>query len=170
MAGDSGTGTQQEGLLRFWVRAPCCTATLDFINNQPPPHMSLRFQPAPGTILNCDFSGYIVPEIVKTRQVVVVWKHKTNAKLVYIVPLSTTAPYTPALAHELASVPIPRQGQDPDTKVWVKCDMIYTVSTDRLSMPVNRASRRNAAPININLSTPDLMEVRQRIAKALRLG
>lgn len=131
--------------------------------------MALRFQPSPGTILNCDFAGYIVPEIVKTRQVVVIWKHKTNAKLVYIVPLSTTPPHTPELAHELSCLPIPRQGQPADTRIWVKCDMVYTVSTDRLSMPVNRASRRNSAPININIATPDLMEVRQRIAKALRL-
>lgn len=131
--------------------------------------MALRFQPSPGTILNCDFTGYIVPEIVKTRQVVVIWKHKTNARLVYIVPLSTTPPHTPELAHELPCLPIPRQGQPADTRIWVKCDMVYTVSTDRLSMPVNRASRRNSAPININIATPDLMEVRQRIAKALRL-
>lgn len=132
--------------------------------------MTLRFQPAPGTILNCDFAGYIVPEIVKSRQIVVIWKHKTNAKLVYVVPLSTTPPHTPALAVELPCLPIPREGQDPKTRIWVKCDMIYTVSTERLSMPVNRASRRTAAtPININISTPELMQVKQALAKALHL-
>lgn len=133
--------------------------------------MGLRFQPSPGTILNCDFSGYIVPEIVKTRQVVVVWKHKSNAKLVYVVPLSTTPPYVPQLAVELPCLPIVRQDQDPNTRIWVKCDMIYTVSTDRLAMPVNRASRRvAAAPININISTPDLMLVKAALAKALHLN
>lgn len=131
--------------------------------------MALRFQPSPGTILNCDFAGYIVPEIVKTRQVVVIWKHKKNAKLVYVVPLSTTPPHAPELAHELPCLPIPRPGQDSETRIWVKCDMVYTVSTDRLSMPVNRASRRSSAPININIATPDLMEVKRRVAQALRL-
>ena len=133
--------------------------------------MGLRFQPSPGTILNCDFAGYIVPEIVKTRQVVVVWKHKSNAKLVYVVPLSTTPPHAPQLAVQLPGLPIARPGQDPETKIWVKCDMIYTVSTDRLSMPVNRASRRAAAaPININISTPDLMQVKATLARALHLN
>lgn len=133
--------------------------------------MGLRFQPSPGTILNCDFVGYIVPEIVKKRQVVVVWKHKSNAKLVYVVPLSTTPPHTPQLTVELPCLPIVRQGQDPNTRIWVKCDLIYTVSTDRLSMPVNRASRRVAAsPININISTPELMEVKKALAKALHLN
>ncbi|MBK7000941.1 MAG: type II toxin-antitoxin system PemK/MazF family toxin [Rhodoferax sp.] len=133
--------------------------------------MAIKFQPAPGTILNCDFHGFIVPEIVKTRQVVVLWKHKSNARLVYVVPLSTTAPHDPSLALELAGgPPILRQGQDQATRTWVKCDMVYTVSTERLSMPVNRASRRTAsAPININISTPDLMAVRKLVAMALRL-
>lgn len=131
--------------------------------------MALRFQPAPGTILNCDFSGYILPEIVKLRQVVVIWKHKTNAKLVYIVPLSTTPPHTPTLAVELPCLPIPRPGQDASTRIWVKCDMIYTVSTDRLSMPVNRASRRSSTPININIATPELMAVKETLARALHL-
>lgn len=133
--------------------------------------MALRFQPAPGTILNCDFAGYVVPEIVKSRQVVVIWKHKTNARLVYVVPLSTTPPHTPPLAVELPCLPLPRPGQDPDTRIWVKCDMIYTVSTERLSLPVNRASRRAAAaPININIATPDLMLVKAALAKALHLS
>lgn len=130
----------------------------------------IRFQPAPGTILNCDFAGFVLPEMVKQRQVVVLWKHKSNAKLVYIVPLSTTPPHDEALAVRLPRLPIPRHGQDPDTKIWVKCDMVYTLSTDRLSMPVNRASRRAAAaPININVSTPELVAIRACVAKALRL-
>lgn len=132
--------------------------------------MSIPFQPAPGTILNCDFHGYVVPEMVKHRQVVVLWKHKHVAKLVYILPLSTTPPHAPDLAFKLARMPLPRPGQDPNTPVWIKCDMIYTISTDRLSMPVNRASRRQAsAPININISTPDLMAIRVIVARALRL-
>lgn len=132
--------------------------------------MSLRFQPAPGTILNCDFHGFIEPEMVKPRQVVVLWKHKSNAKLIYIVPLSTTPPHDETLTVQLDKLPIPRQGQDANTPIWVKCDMVYTVSTDRLSMPVSRASRRAAAaPININISTPQLMNVRECVAKALRL-
>lgn len=133
--------------------------------------MAIPFQPAPGTILNCDFHGYIVPEIVKQRQVVVLWKHKHAAKLVYVLPLSTTPPHAPELAHRLQRVPLPRPGQDPSTPIWIKCDMVYTISTDRLTMPVNRASRRVASgPININISVPDLVAVRALVVRALRLG
>ncbi len=108
--------------------------------------------------------------MVKPRQVVVLWKHKSNAKLIYIVPLSTTPPHDESLAVQLDKIPIPRPGQDPTTPIWVKCDMVYTISTDRLSLPVNRASRRTAAtPININISTPQLLSVRACVAKALRL-
>lgn len=131
--------------------------------------MPISFQPPPGTILQCDFHGYIVPEIVKPRQIVVLWRHKSVAKLVYVVPISTTPPHDPDLAHRLPCVPLPRPGQDKATPIWVKCDLVYTVSTDRLSMPVNRTSRRNKAPININISTPDLMAIRGIVAKALRL-
>lgn len=131
----------------------------------------LRFQPAPGTILNCDFRGFVPPEMVKPRQVVVLWKHKSNAKLVYILPLSTTPPHDESLAVELDRLPIPRPGQDPKTRIWIKCDMVYTLSTDRLSMPVSRASRRvAAAPININISTSDLVRVKKAVAHALRLA
>ncbi len=133
--------------------------------------MALTFQPAPGTILNCDFRGFIVPEMVKQRQVVVLWKHKSNAKLVYVLPLSTTQPHVPALAYRLDRVPLPRPGQDPYTPIWIKCDMVSTVSTDRLTMPVNRASRRSAAgPININISTPDLVAIRAIVVSALKLA
>jgi len=132
--------------------------------------VALRFQPAAGTILNCDFHGYIVPEIVKFRQVVVLRKHKSAAKLVYVVPLSSTPPHDADLAVELARIPLPRSGQDPKTKIWIKCDMLYTVSTDRLSMPVNRTSRRSSAPININISAPDLARVRATVAHALGLA
>lgn len=131
----------------------------------------LRFQPAAGTILNCDFSGYIEPEIVKNRQVVVLHKHRSNAKLVYIVPLSTTPPRDASLVHQLDYIPIPRPNQTPEnTTVWVKCDLVYTISIERLSMPMNRASRRQAAtPINISISIPDLMSIRSSVARAMRL-
>lgn len=132
--------------------------------------MAIPFQPAPGTILHCDFRGYILPEIVKPRQVIVLWKHKQNAKLVYVVPLSTTPPHVPELAYQLQKLPLPRPGQDPNTPIWVKCDIVNTISTDRLTMPVSRASRRNAGgPININISTPDLVAIRVLVARALRL-
>lgn len=118
----------------------------------------------------CDFNGFVAPEMVKKRQVVVVNKHSSAAKLVYVVPLSTTPPSNAKLALQLPKIPVPRPGQNSQTPIWIKCDMVYTVSTDRLSMPVNRSSRRTAgSPININISIPELVAVRTLVAKALRV-
>lgn len=55
--------------------------------------MALKFQPKEKTVVMCDFSGFKEPEMVKVRPVVVLAKHKHNARLVTIVPLSTTEPY-----------------------------------------------------------------------------
>lgn len=87
----------------------------------------LKFQPKPGTIVMCDFStGFIVPEMVKKRPVVVVRKSKTNPKLVTIVPISQTEPEEITEVHVEIISPLDRK------KAWIKCDMITTVSIDRL--------------------------------------
>lgn len=93
--------------------------------------MSLTFQPKPGAILICNFSGYIEPEIVKRRPVVVIKAHKRNSRLVAVVPLSTTAP-TVIEAHHycLRHNPIPGQTRE----AWAKCDLVAVVSTERLDL------------------------------------
>ena len=55
--------------------------------------MAITFHPNPGTVLICDFNGLIIPEMVKTRPVVVIsprLRHRTG--LCTIIPLSTTPP------------------------------------------------------------------------------
>lgn len=93
--------------------------------------MPLLYQPKPGSVVICDFQGFVQPEMVKTRPVIVVQKHKHNKQLVTIVPLSTTAPHqVEQHHHELSCNPLPDK---PDhTRVWAKCDMVYTVSLARL--------------------------------------
>ena len=87
----------------------------------------LHFQPAPGSIVMCDFStGFIAPEMVKKRPVVVVRKNKTNPKLVTIVPISQTEPDEITDVHVEILSPLNKE------KAWVKCDMITSVSIDRL--------------------------------------
>ena len=54
--------------------------------------MALAFQPRPGTVVMCDFAGYVLPEMVKVRPVVVIARNRKNRQLVTVVPLSTTAP------------------------------------------------------------------------------
>ena len=72
--------------------------------------MPITFQPKPRTIVYCDFAGYIEPEIVKRRPVVVLAVHKRNSRLVAVVPLSTTRPDpVEAHHHRLLQNPLPDQ-------------------------------------------------------------
>ena len=93
--------------------------------------MPIMFRPKPGHVLYCDFKGYIAPEIVKTRPVVVISPaHLSRVNLVTVVPLSTTAP-TPVEGHhyKLLGNPIPGSSA---IEVWAKCDLVATVCFDRL--------------------------------------
>lgn len=94
----------------------------------------LLFHPAQGTILICDFKGLCKPEMVKVRPVIVVSpKLKHRDKLCTVVPLSTTQPYDLMPYHyELHDLHLPYPF---DKEVcWAKCDMLYTVSFERLSL------------------------------------
>jgi uncharacterized protein YifN (PemK superfamily) len=92
--------------------------------------MSLSFQPKPRSVVMCDFVGFIAPEMVKVRPVVVLSRHKHNRNLVTVVPLSTTEPTKiEDHHHELSTNPLPDK---PHTSCWAKCDMVATVSLVRL--------------------------------------
>lgn len=94
--------------------------------------MPLTFQPKSRTVVYCDFAGYIEPEIVKRRPVVVLAVHKRNSRLVAVVPLSTTKPDpVEAHHHRLLQNPLPDQQA---AEVWAKCDMVAVVSIERLEL------------------------------------
>ncbi len=99
--------------------------------------MALKYVPSPKLILLCDYSkgGFIAPEMVKKRPAIVVsprLPHRNN--LATIVPLSTKSPrcnlpYVVKL--ELDSLlPYPFN----HNIVWAKCDMVASVSLDRLDL------------------------------------
>jgi uncharacterized protein YifN (PemK superfamily) len=70
--------------------------------------MALLYQPRPGEVVMCDFHGYVVPEMVKRRPVVVLARNRQNRQLVTVVPLSTTRPDPlGAQHHQLAQSPLP---------------------------------------------------------------
>jgi uncharacterized protein YifN (PemK superfamily) len=58
--------------------------------------VALWFYPEPGMVLMCDFAGYVEPEMVKTRRVVVVSGRSRVTRLedvvAIVVPLSMTEP------------------------------------------------------------------------------
>lgn len=93
--------------------------------------MAITFHPKAGAVLVCDFRGYVEPEIVKMRPVVVVSpNHLRRPGLVTVIPLSTTPPlYVEAYHYLLHGNPVP--GSEAEA-VWAKCDLIATVSIERL--------------------------------------
>lgn len=111
----------------------------------------------------CDYRGFVVPEMVKVRPVVVIARNRGNRRLVTVVPLSTTEPdLLEDHHHALARNPLPgREG----IGCWAKCDMVTTVSLGRLDRyKVGRG--QYAVPM---LPAVDFNAIRRAVAKALDL-
>lgn len=121
----------------------------------------INYQPPEGSVLYCDYTGFISPEMIKKRPVVVTKKHSRNSKLVTVVPISMTEPI-PVLKHH-----IPMEVEfcklHLKSKVsWVKCDMINVISLDRLHMVKNHQGERYIPRI-----TPEELE---KIREGIKLS
>ena len=98
--------------------------------------MPLPYLPHQGEILVCDFDDSAVgAEMIKRRPVVVVSRHESHrAKLCTVVALSTTPPKPQqGWHHHMPQLRV--TGWAADNGVWAKCDMLATVSLDRLNKP-----------------------------------
>ena len=95
--------------------------------------MAIRYQPIPGSLFVCNFdTGFKVPEMVKLRPVVVVSpRPEYKNYLCSAVPLSTTRPFDIKPYHYLLN-PASLPGKYSKRQTWAKCDMISTVSLERL--------------------------------------
>lgn len=129
--------------------------------------MPLKYQPRTKSVLMCRFDGFFEPEMVKTRPVVILSKHKHNSKLVTVVPLSTTPPEKMEAHHHLLSEN-PKPGERKDTDVWAKCDMVYTLSTDRLDVFSIR-TRQGRITAQAHVSDGDFEAIREAVRAALSL-
>jgi len=98
--------------------------------------MALKFHPNPGTILFCNFeTGFVVPEMVKSRPVVVVSPRlKRRDQLCCVVPLSTSEPTVVCDYHYRLPMPDPLPEPWDAEVMWVKADMLATVSFERLNL------------------------------------
>ncbi|WP_275086841.1 MULTISPECIES: type II toxin-antitoxin system PemK/MazF family toxin [Pseudomonas] len=91
-----------------------------------------NYHPKQGDVLLCDFTrGFVAPEMLKVRKVIVISPNATNRRrLCTVVPISSTAPeHEENWHHLLRKNPLESDGY---IQLWVKCDMIYTVSFERL--------------------------------------
>lgn len=110
-------------------------------------------------MLICDFDDSAPgAEMVKRRPVVVVSRHEThNRRLCCVVPLSTTAPVPPRSWHH--AVPnLHIAGWTPAGVIWAKCDMLATVSFERLNKPYKK-TRHGRKYIDHALDDVDLAAV-----------
>jgi len=134
--------------------------------------MALPYIPARGEILICDFNtGFRQPEMVKRRPTIVV-SHKSShgRRLCTVVPLSTTAPAPVKHWHyALSHVQIP--GWDPQGKtMWAKCDMLATVSFDRLRKPYKKTQHSGRKYTAVFLCPEDLTSIEGCIKAYLGLN
>jgi uncharacterized protein YifN (PemK superfamily) len=124
--------------------------------------MALTFQPKVGGVLMCDFDGFVEPEMVKKRPVVVIARNRANNKLVTVVPLSTTEPDVMETHHyQLPKNPVPAYKT---RKCWAKCDMIATVSIERMDRLKDGWNR-----VVPEITAADLNAIRLCVVNALQL-
>lgn len=133
--------------------------------------MTLPYLPKIGEVLVCNFDdgGFMPPEMVKRRPVIVVSRKDSHERrLCTVVPISTTPPDERKIWHHaLPHVRVP--GFDDPAGQWAKCDMLATVSFDRLGKPYYRTARSGRQYVGVFLSDADLASVRECIKHYLLL-
>jgi uncharacterized protein YifN (PemK superfamily) len=129
----------------------------------------IGFFPKHGHVLVCDFStGFVLPEMVKNRPVVVISREDTHGRrLCTVVPLSTTAP-SPIQPWHVLIQSNPMGEQSIATTVWAKCDMLYTVSFARLNKP-HRKKQGKREYFLPKLLPAEIEAVRDGVSAYLRL-
>lgn len=114
----------------------------------------------------CDFTGFVVPEMVKPRPVIVVSPRLPyRSEIVAIVPVSLTAPmHSEAFVVRLSKNYNPLE--DDDLPCWAKCDMLLNLSRSRLDgFKVGR--RKWETP---HITGEDLTAVRHGVLHGLGMG
>jgi len=121
--------------------------------------LPLYYHPNQGDILLCDFTrGFVAPEMLKVRKVIVISPRSTHGrKLCTVIPISSTAPDIEQDWHYLLRTnPLPTDGYK---QLWAKCDMLYTVSFERLDKLHRKTRRSNREYFVPRLDAEDLQGV-----------
>jgi len=95
--------------------------------------MALSFFPRAGQVLMCEFNGFVAPEMVKVRPVIVVSPRLPyRSEIVAIVPISLTAPkHDLPFCFRLSKNYHPQEPDD--LPCWAKADMIMNLGAYRLN-------------------------------------
>lgn len=128
--------------------------------------MPLLYHPAPGTIVMCDYgTGFILPEMVKVRPVVIISRRfRSRSKLCTVVPLSSTEPRPLEPYHHRLS-----EGAYPPARraMWAKCDMLATVSIDRLDRIKTRGTGSKRSYTTFAMPADDMVAIKACVRVAL---
>lgn len=133
--------------------------------------MPIQMHPEQGTIVICDFKGFVPPEMVKRRPAVVISPRlRRRQKLCTIVPLSTTEPNPVASYHHKFTLdPVLPRPYNSKTQ-WVKADMIYTVSFDRLFLPFEKKDGTGKRIYDVRvLDKVEILKIQQCILHGIGL-
>jgi len=129
------------------------------------------FHPKRGMVLICDFNGFRAPEMTKKRPVVVVGEEGTGrVGTCVVVPLSSVAP-NPVMGfhHRLDPSSLPTSMRRSPS--WAKCDMITTVSRERLDRVMNGRDALGRRYFVTHRVTPaDLRAIQRGILVALHMS
>ncbi|MDL2267995.1 type II toxin-antitoxin system PemK/MazF family toxin [Desulfovibrio sp. OttesenSCG-928-G15] len=132
--------------------------------------MSIKYAPAKGSIIICEFDKYaMLPEMQKRRPVVVL--SSVAPRLCLVVPLSTTEPEPQEPWHYLLNTPSPLPAPYDSKAHWVKGDMVFPASFDRLMLPFRGKDRNGKRIYDVKVAAPDDFEaIRRCVAAALFPG
>ena len=134
--------------------------------------MAINIHPEIGTIVICDFTSFISPEMTKRRPAIIISpRFRERGELCTVLPLSTSQPPTRMKYHHklLISPPLPPP-YDAEFH-WVKADMIYTVSFARLYLPFSKKDGQGKRIYDVRvLDKEELTKVQQCLLHGLGLS
>ena len=136
--------------------------------------MTLRFSPRAGIVAICRFPSpgtAVGAEMVKTRPVIVVSRvlHGRHG-VATVVPVSMTPPTEPKRWHVLVpATAMPRGWREKPGDRWAKCDMVVTVSLERLSMSGVRRHEGRLHYTSAEIDDRTLRQIRHALAYILEL-
>jgi mRNA interferase MazF len=130
--------------------------------------MAITFVPDAGTVLMCDFTGFIPPEMTKIRHVVVISPRGRTVNIkngtCLVVPFSTAGPLRLEPYHVLMPA-----GVYPffkaEIEVWAKTNLVSHVSFARLDRVIVGGRHAHA-----ELNPADFGRIKQGVLHAMGLG
>ncbi|WP_168707785.1 type II toxin-antitoxin system PemK/MazF family toxin [Sphingopyxis sp. PAMC25046] len=125
--------------------------------------MALNFYPRAGQVLMCSFSGFVEPEMIKPRPVVVVSPRlPRRSQIVTVVPISLTEP-VPLMPYQVRLSKNYHPDEPDDLPCWAIADHVMNLGLYRLSgFKIGR--RKWATP---QMTGDDLAAVRDGVLHGL---